>query len=575
MDWEKAKEADILDKVIRDFDSAVMTRAPHEEKWVRWYKLYRSYTEKKDTGANLFIPYTFSAIESVVPRLISTMFASRPFIGVLPVNEESVDKAKMHEKLLDYQLTQRINTIELASMWIKEALMYGTSHIKPVWRYEIRNVKQKVPVTSILGVSMESKYQDTEIVAYDDPHVEHIDIWDIYVDPDATNVDDAEYVVHRVFRTKEHIKRMAQNGIYKNIEKIGNSFSPTSSDEIGSEERMSSIGLSKSPKQQDKIELLEYWTDERIIVVANRSAIIRNEPNPFWHGKKPFIRIVDHPVPHEYYGIGEIEPIEYLQYELNDTRNQRMDNVNLVLNRMWKVLRGADIVPEQLISRPGGFIEVDDMGDIEEIKFTDVTSSSYKEEEEIKRDIDRTVGVFDYARGETTDRRETATTASILSNAANERFKLKVQLMEDMGLRRLGLMLIQLNQQFIDSERVIRVVGDDGVNFEILSPEDIMGEFDIMPIGSTVEPIINKETRVNQLISLYGVMKDSPHINQSEFLKKILETADIKDTSRIIIPMEQAIQRQMQQGMGASPQPGGDIPQVGGIPNGGGELVGQ
>lgn len=575
MDWEKAKEADILDKVIRDFDSAVMTRAPHEEKWVRWYKLYRSYTEKKDTGANLFIPYTFSAIESVVPRLISTMFASRPFIGVLPVNEESVDKAKMHEKLLDYQLTQRINTIELASMWIKEALMYGTSHIKPVWRYEIRNVKQKVPVTSILGVSMESKYQDTEIVAYDDPHVEHIDIWDIYVDPDATSVDDAEYVVHRVFRTKEHIKRMAQNGIYKNIEKIGNSFSPTSSDEIGSEERMSSIGLSKSPKQQDKIELLEYWTDERIIVVANRSAIIRNEPNPFWHGKKPFIRIVDHPVPHEYYGIGEIEPIEYLQYELNDTRNQRMDNVNLVLNRMWKVLRGADIVPDQLISRPGGFIEVDDMGDIEEVKFTDVTSSSYKEEEEIKRDIDRTVGVFDYARGETTDRRETATTASILSNAANERFKLKVQLMEDMGLRRLGLMLIQLNQQFIDSERVIRVVGDDGVNFEILSPEDIMGEFDIMPIGSTVEPIINKETRVNQLISLYGVMKDSPHINQSEFLKKILETADIKDTSRIIIPMEQAIQRQMQQGMGASPQPGGDIPQVGGIPNGGGELVGQ
>jgi hypothetical protein len=575
VDWEKAKEADILDKVIRDFDSAVMTRAPHEEKWVRWYKLYRSYTEKKDTGANLFIPYTFSAIESVVPRLISTMFASRPFIGVLPVNEESVDKAKMHEKLLDYQLTQRINTIELASMWIKEALMYGTSHIKPVWRYEIRNVKQKVPVTSILGVSMESKYQDTEIVAYDDPHVEHIDIWDIYVDPDATNVDDAEYVVHRVFRTKEHIKRMAQNGIYKNIEKIGNSFSPTSSDEIGSEERMSSIGLSKSPKQQDKIELLEYWTDERIIVVANRSAIIRNEPNPFWHGKKPFIRIVDHPVPHEYYGIGEIEPIEYLQYELNDTRNQRMDNVNLVLNRMWKVLRGSDIIPEQLISRPGGFIEVDDMGDIEEIKFTDVTSSSYKEEEEIKRDIDRTVGVFDYARGETTDRRETATTASILSNAANERFKLKVQLMEDMGLRRLGLMLIQLNQQFIDSERVIRVVGDDGVNFEILSPEDIIGEFDIMPIGSTVEPIINKETRVNQLISLYGVMKDSPHINQSEFLKKILETADIKDTSRIIIPMEQAIQRQMQQGMGAAPQPGGDIPQVGGIPNGGGELVGQ
>ena len=37
-----------------------------------------------------------------------------------------------------------------------------------------------------------------------------------------------------------------------------------------------------------------------------------------------------------YMVLGEIEPIEYLQYELNDTRNQRMDNVNLIINRMWK-----------------------------------------------------------------------------------------------------------------------------------------------------------------------------------------------------------------------------------------------
>ena len=59
--------------------------------------------------------------------------------------------------------------------------MYGTSHIKPVWRYEIRNVKQKVP-DKYTRCKYGEQYQDTEIVAYDDPHV-YIDIWDIYVDP--------------------------------------------------------------------------------------------------------------------------------------------------------------------------------------------------------------------------------------------------------------------------------------------------------------------------------------------------------------------------------------------------------
>jgi len=157
------------------------------------------------------------------------------------------------------------------------------------------------------------------------------------------------------------------------------------------------------------------------------------------------------------------------------------------------------------------------------------------------------MGVYEYARGETTDRRETATTASILSNAANERFKMKVRLMEDMGLRRLGLMLIQLNQQFIDRERVIRILGEDGVYFQTVTPEDIAGEFDVMPIGSTVEPIVNKDNRLTQLLNLYSNIKDSPYIDQAAFLKRILEVADIKDTDRIIVRQLQQTQAAFEQ----------------------------
>ena len=553
------KDSDILHRVITDFEAARMTRIPHEERWLRWYKLYRSYTEKKDTGANLFIPYTFSIVETVMPRLITTIFASRPYIGVLPVNQASVETAKMHELLLDYQLTQRINTIEVASLWIKEALMYGTSFLKTMWRYESRWMKHNTSKMNLFGVSVGNKVEEIETVIYDDPDVVHVDLWDIFVDPEATTIDDAEYVIHRVYRTKEYLKKQAAAGLYSNLEGIESSYTSSES-ELSADDRLDAVGLSRTKKQDDRIELLEYWTDDRVIVVANRSQIIRNEENPYWHCKKPFIRIVDHPVPHELYGIGEIEPIEYLQYELNDTRNQRMDNVNLIINRMWKVLSSSELNPEHLISRPGGVIQVNDMNEIEPLPVEDVTASAYAEEAEIKRDIDRTMGVYEYARGETTDRRETATTASILSNAANERFKMKVQLMEDMGLRRLGLMLIQLNQQYIDHERVIRIVGDDGVHFQKLSPEDIAGEFDVMPIGSTVEPIVNKDIRLSQLLNLYSNIKDSPYIDQAAFLKRILEVADIKDTERIII-------QQQQQAPVQQPIPGIDLQAVEGVGN--------
>jgi hypothetical protein len=559
MDWDKMKDSDILHRIITDFEAARMSRIPHEERWLRWYKLYRSYTEKKDTGANLFIPYTFSIVETVMPRLITTIFASRPYIGVLPVNQASVETAKMHELLLDYQLTQRINTIEVASLWIKEALMYGTSFLKTMWRYESRWMKHNTSKMDLFGVSVGNKVEEIETVLYDDPDVVHVDLWDIFVDPEATTIDDAEYVIHRVYRTKEYLKKQAAAGLYSNLEGIESSYTSSES-ELSADDRLDAVGLSRTKKQDDRIELLEYWTDDRVIVVANRSQIIRNEENPYWHCKKPFIRIVDHPVPHELYGIGEIEPIEYLQYELNDTRNQRMDNVNLIINRMWKVLSSSELNPEHLISRPGGVIQVNEMNEIEPLPVEDVTASAYAEETEIKRDIDRTMGVYSYARGETTDRRETATTASILSNAANERFKMKVQLMEDMGLRRLGLMLIQLNQQYMDHERVIRIVGDDGVHFQKLSPEDIAGEFDVMPIGSTVEPIVNKDTRLSQLLNLYSNIKDNPYIDHAAFLKRILEVADIKDTERIIIQQQQ--QAPIQQ-----PIPGIDLQAVEGVGN--------
>lgn len=565
-DWENADSGEVLNKVVMDYQHAEQSRSTRETKWQTWYKLFRSYAEKRDTGdnrANLFIPYVYSIVETVVPRLVSTIFSSRPYIGILPVKEETVDNAKAMENLIDYQMTQKVGIVSVATSWIKEALIYGTSILKVGWDYEEDDVWVDEPIAVLFGTPIGTRRVKKRQPVKDDPLVEHIDLWDFYVDPEARDIDDAQYCIHKVYRDFEYLKNMEKLGIYKNIDEViklkkGNKnelfeeIGGNQAFETGMSNRLSLIGLQNIDKPTNKVELLEYWTDDRIIVVANRSVVIRNEENPYHHRKKPFVRLVDVLVPHEFYGIGEIEPIEDLQYELNSLRNQRMDNINLIINRMWKVVRGADIDLKQLVSRPGGIIEVDDMDDIQELEIQDTTRASIENVIElVRRDMDNADGVYDYARGETTDRRETATTASILSQAANERFKLKVTLMEDMGIRRLGVLLVQLNQQYITTTKAIRILGEDGMNFKEVSPDEIRGQFDVMPLGSSIEPVTNKENRLTNYINLYNIMKDSPYINHPELLKKIFEAADIKDTKRLIIDnAEDVLLQNMLAGLG-------------------------
>lgn len=528
IEWDKLSDEEIVEKVVDDFNKADDARKPYEEKWLRFYRFYRNYKEKRtDYKSNLFIPYTFSVIETVLPRIISTLFATRPYIGYLPTSSDSVDRAHNMESLVDYQLVQKIGFITVASEWIKEALIYGTGILKVGWQFEESEVIKPEPI-KFLGISLGSRPTLTTDITKDEPLVESIDIFDFYASPGATDIDSADYVIHKVVRSKAYLKKMEERGIYSNIDDIEDE-----SAETGIDTRMGEIGESSGDKKG--VTLYEYWTDDRVITVANKSVVIRNIENPYWYRRKPFIRIVDTIDPHNFYGIGEIEPIEDLQASLNTIRNMRMDNINLIINRMFTILRHANIDEEQLIARPGGFIEVDDHDDIQPLKLDNVTSASYNEDELIRNDMDITSGVNDYVRGTNPDRRETATTSSVLSQASNERIRLKSTIMEDMGLRRLGLWLAALNMQFIDRPYTVRLLGDGGVDFTELTNDDINGDFDVMPLGSSVDPVVNKAARLNSLIQLYQVFKDNQFVNQVEFTKKILEAADIKDANVLML----------------------------------------
>jgi hypothetical protein len=536
---------------------------PYFDKFRSFYKLYRSYIDpenRKENRSNLFIPYTFHQVETVTPKMILAMFKTRPYVQTVPLGVDNATRelrSKKMNKLLDYQFQQKIKLIPLATDIVKTANIYGTAITKQSWDYKTGKAVTRRPSAVNTG---SYDLVLVERVVSDDPKVTLIPLTDFFFDPAGTTIDECRYCIHRYWEDLHELKQKNEEseGMYRNLDKVSNA--ENGAEASASDKMLSQIGLSSSINAQKGVEIWEYWTDDWVVKIANASVVIYSGMNPYFHMKKPFAKLVDTAVPNEFYGMGIPETIECLQEELNTTRNQRIDNVSFVLNKMWKIKRGANVDTTQLVSRPAGFIEIDEEGDVEEITFNDVTASAYQEESVIKADMDRTTGIHDTERGSTPTRRETATTMSILSEAGSQRFELKTMLAEYGGFHDMINQIMWLNQQYIDRQRELILLGDDGtLDTDTITPEEIQGSWGIVAVGSSIEPAVNKEMRQTNLVNLYNMVQQRPDVDSAALLKLVLEEFDIKNAGAYFV----------------QPQPQAAVPgqeeqmQLGGMPNAG------
>lgn len=543
------EDKEIVELVYDCLDKAEKNQRPYLERFKRYYELYRNYIaeeNKRQHGSNLFIPYTFEAVETIAPRLVTAIFNNRPYMTAVPLSNTAYENARNMEMLLDYQAEKYLDPVLFFTMVFKNTLKYGTSIVKTTWKFTEKTIRvNKYEKNPKLSALMQRKVETEKVVTYNAPYMEIVPLEDFFFDPSASDLESARFVIHRYYEDIDIIKEKVEDGIYKakkeDIEKLSDESFNYSENTFTSAQRVDGVTGGDS-KPEGMVEILEFWGDDCVIKVAG-DIILDIDYNPFFHGERPFVRFLDYPVANEFYGIGEVEVIESLQEELNTTRSQRLDNVTMVINNMWKVVRNSNIDPNQLISRPNGIVEVEDPNDLTPLTVPDVTEAGYKEEQIIKDDIDRTTGVNDYTRGGNPARRETATTASLLSESANERFKLKIRLLEKTSFKQVGYQLVALNQQFITEDVEVRLfdktkpMEQNYTNPETvrLSPQDIAGQFDLIPCGSTTEPLANKELRQTQITQLYNTMGQSEYINQPEFLTAILEAFDFKNVDKLIL----------------------------------------
>lgn len=372
------------------FDSMVSAR---RAKWLDWYKMYRLFrTEKKQPWqSKLFIPKVYEIIEKMVPQLT----ANDPRYIMVPRFNANIPFVPLLKDYLNYVWDeQEMNTkMELLA---KGGLMYGSYFGKVAWRQVVGVEKSIEDELNEATGEMEEIEIEEEVVRLEQPTFELVDIFDFKTDPFVQTLDESVANIQQI-NDMPFTDLLADEDMFFNLDKIDPLHVPDrDSDTSEGREKLESLGLNRNDGESTEINLKECWCrfsptgeiedeDEYVITTINDEHVIRLERNEL--GMRPFVSFKDKEVPGEFYGIGEIEPLEDLQIELNTLRNQRMDFTNTILNPEWLITESSGVNPSQLIHKPNNVIITQEIGGVQMLQMRGVPIAGYNEEAQILRDF--------------------------------------------------------------------------------------------------------------------------------------------------------------------------------------------
>jgi hypothetical protein len=229
---------------------------------------------------------------------------------------------------------------------------------------------------------------------------------------------------------------------------------------------------------------------------------------PFAFGQ-PFVMIRNYDVPETFYPMGELEAIEPLQHELNQTRTQMM-NHRKRFSRKWLYKETAfDTDGRQALESDEDNVMVpviseDNLGNvIAPMPAVINPPEFYNQSDLISMDMNRVSGVTEYQQGAMPEIRRTATEAAIVQDASNARASDKLAIIER-SIGECARRLVMLAQQFMTGEQAIRVVGSEAQPLWLTFDRDyIQGEFDYEVEGGSTAPM-NESFRRQRALQIVG-----------------------------------------------------------------------
>lgn len=542
--------------------------------------LYWFYTPKsqKSYKSNVFDPMAFEQVEHTVSHL----FANDPkgtYIPMEPSDEIAVDAAN---ELFKYQWNKpgAESRKKMVNMG-RNFSIFGIAFGELGWRYE----------------RPFSKLYNKFITTWDDPYFKDLNVYDCWPDVDARTPEDMEYFGYDEYLTPEQI--YAQDSVsqgvkrYKNLDQLKKlveeekSLSASDSNAYrDNAKRKRDLKTMKGGDENGRVLVRRYKTREKwITILPDYKLVIEDRANPYAHGGLGIHVLTNHDYPNMLYGIGELDPIRSMLIAHNQVINMRLDNVRNILQPPFQAKYSAMRHKPSWKFGPNALWTVDQIGDIQTFNIPDVTGSTFANTTNFFQDsISRRMGRTDFLSRNETDNNRTATEIKAMVGEQNARLRYKEKNIDDF-IQKLAVEWMQLNQQFLKKDRLIRILGVDAIEsltekygdgtddsgepqeepkfkrakgndygFFKVSPEEIQGALDFqVESGSTRSVDLEGEIQnLNSAIKLGTelgpvLQQEGVQIKFKPLLEDVYRRLGIKNTDKVFESLDMQPQMQDQQ----------------------------
>ena len=383
------------------------------------------------------------------------------------------------------------------------------------------------------------------------PSIEAVSCWDFYPDPNATNIQDCDYVIQRHSFNKQQLQDLTEKPMFNKqaieecLEMGPNYQTRGFESSLYDRENVTSI-------YKNRYEVLEYWgtidretadecgvyysTDSEVIHVnvwICGSKVLRMVENPFTPKRIPYLVCPYELNPYQFFGVGIPENMEDSQMVMNGHARMAIDNLALAGNLVFDVdetmlVPGQDmkVFPGKIFRRQSGQTGQAVHG----VKFPNTAQENLQMFDKFRQLADESTGIPSYSHG-TTGVQSTTRTASgmsMLMGAAALSIKTVIKNIDDYLLKPLGESLYHWNMQFNEE-----------------SP-NIKGDLEVKAQGTS--SLMQKEVRSQRLITFMQTASNpalAPFVKWHTCLKEIAKSLDIDPDQLINDPEKAAIYAQI------------------------------
>lgn len=532
------------DYVVDVFQAYQNYRRNIETRLVKWLKMYRGWDDTYEAykrlygelgwRSTIFFPIIYSNIETLAPKIVMAIAGDPDFVGLMPTEENDV-KAVGGVKTITFKQWEDMKAFDQIIGHVKNQLIYGFSWGKYGWEYEDFLRETTVPVLNFANIRIGRKKVLRKVVLKNRPAYKALPPERIYWDPNASEDSESLVLIDRYFASRRVLTEQAKEAGWKNVGNINFKATAELQEEmeftrknLHGEIHQNALRVEVKNEWHQEAEVLEAYGINRngerrkLMVVANRKTVLYDDNNQHVNGRPPFIFSKNSHLPGQMIGSSEAEYGKPLNDMINILRNYHIDNVNLSVNGMWKVSTFADVDLNQLVSRPWGIVETNDMEGIEILETPKPGPDALIEARALETDLQTLSGVVDLLKGvPAVGFSETATGIERLVAGANSRFAARIVSTQSNIITELVRQMIRMSMVNLSPTMAVRIAGKDGIEFTKLRLDNIQGDFDIQV--KNANEIVSKAVRMQQKLILYNLFRGDPQIDQRE-LKSILIT---------------------------------------------------